>query len=325
MWGWVAGRPRHCLKIGPRGASWAHVSRDWRGRTRVRSSALSLLPGLVRPSPVEPNLSDTASLQKQLRSLVGQSPELKLGHRLIARDIPRPIVLLLPDLSVRAVLLHLDQLPTRREEREAVIRWKVGQEQLFPLTGMKVVSSVLPSRRQGSKSSSSVLAVAIQETVLAQYESLCDDLHLIPLDIDTVSFRLFNLWLCTMENGRLPDEDFAWVNLADGGLTILIFHQSSLAFLRTKLHAVTNAAEVQKTVTECIASIQACRQQYPSLAVKRLVLVTEESSPGLRDTMEEQAGLVVEEWDCSHQTAASWKERFGAPHRATLPAVAGLV
>lgn len=325
MWGWAANRPRHCLKIGPYGISWAQMRRDWKGRPHVRSSAASLPAGLVRPSPVELNLMDTAALQKRLQSLVGQTPELKLGSRPIVRGIPRPVVLLLPDLSVRAVLLHFDQLPARREEREALIRWKLGQEQLFPLTGMKVVSTMLPNGALERTDSVSVLAVAVQETILAQYESLCDDLYLVPLEVDTVSFRLFNLWLCTAANGSLPAEDFAWVNIADGGLTVLIFQQGALAFLRTKLHVVTNAVDMHKTAAECAASIQACRQRHPSLAVKRLVLVTEESSPGLREVMEEQAGLVIEEWDWSHKSAARWRQRFGSPHRTTLPAVAGLV
>lgn len=325
MWEWAAGRPRHCLTIGSSGISWAQVRRDWRGRPHVRSSAASLPAGLVRPSPVELNLTDTAALQKRVQSLVGQTPGLKLGGHPIVRDIPRPVVLLLPDLSVRTVLLQFDRLPARREEREALIRWKLGQEQLFPLTGMKVVSNMLPSEALEKTGSVSVLAVAVQEAILAQYESLCDDLHLVPLEVDTVSVRLFNLWLCTAANGGLPAEDFAWVNVADGGLTVLIFQQGALAFLRTKRHAVTNAADMHKTVAECTASIQACRQRRPSLAVKRVVLVTEESNQGLRDAMEEQAGLVVEEWDWSHKSAACWRQRFGSPQRAMLPAVAGLV
>ncbi len=325
MWGWAASRPRHCLKIGPRGVSWAQMRRDWKGRPHVRSSALSLPPGLVRPSPVESNLTDPTALQKRLESLVGRTPDLKMGGHLIARNIPRPITLLLPDLSVRTALLHLDQLPRRREEREALIRWKLGQEQLFPLTGMKVVSSLLPSGTLENTGSFSVLAVAVQETILAQYESLCDDLHLVALEIDTVSSRLFNLWLRTTKYARLPTDDFAWVHLADGGLTMLIFQAGSLVFLRTKLQAVTNAIDMQKTVAECVASIQACRQRHPTLAVTRLLLVTEDSSPGLRDMMQEQAGVAVEEWDWNHGAAARWARRFGSPHRTTLQAVAGLV
>lgn len=325
MWGWASSRPRHCLKIGPQGVSWAHLRRDWRGRPQVRSSAAPLPSGLVRPSPVELNLTDQAAVRKRLEPLIGPAPELKLGGRFIARDIPRPIILLLPDLSVRTVLLHLDQLPARREEREALIRWKLGQEQLFPLTGMKVVSSLLPGREPDRAGALSVLAVAVQESILSEYESLCDDLHLVPVEVDTVSARLFNLWVCTAGDGTLPHEDFAWVNLADGALTILIFQQGSLAFLRTKMQGMTSAIDPTKTVAECVASIHACRERHPALAVKRVVLVTEEPTSGLCELMEGQGEFLVEEWDCDQKAAARWKQRYGFPHRATLSAVAGLV
>ena len=102
--------------------------------------------------------------------------------------------MLLPDTAVRATILHLEQLPVRREERDALIRWRLGQEQLFPLSGAKVLSQVFHDRSEGKRPAYTVLTVAVQESVLKQYESLCESVGLIPQEVGITSLRIFDLW-----------------------------------------------------------------------------------------------------------------------------------
>jgi hypothetical protein len=142
---------------------------------------MSPLPdGLVKPSPVEDNLSDMSVLEGRIRGLAGSGFESRRQGRSGGSDFPRRITLLLPDAAVRTVVLQLDQLPADREEREALIRWRLGQEQLFSLTGARLVWQVFPGQLGHRGRAHIVLAVAIQESVLRQYESLCELAGLIP-------------------------------------------------------------------------------------------------------------------------------------------------
>src|SRR5438876_8148637 len=103
------GPPRYSLKLGPRQAAWAVRSTDWRGQTRVRSIVADQPSGLLRPSPVEPNISDGEALKAHLRALIGIP---------VGRQAPSwPIALVLADLCVRTVLLHVDTVPSRSSER----------------------------------------------------------------------------------------------------------------------------------------------------------------------------------------------------------------
>lgn len=334
MWPWMAGRPRHCLRIGARGLVWAEARRDWNGRTRHRCAVTELAPGLIRVSPVDANITDVPALEARLRGLIGPERQLRLAGRTLVRQIPLPIALVLPDLSARAVVFQLNQLPARTEEREALIRWRVGQEQLVPLAEAKVVSQVL-SHGRPAKGPHTILAVVIREAVLAQYEAVCESAGLIPLEVDIVSFRLFNLWASATGWSRAPSGDLMWLNLADGGLTLFLFHDGRLAFLRTKLHGASGSFEdgskagpekqSRKVIDECLASIQACREHHPRLALKRLVLAADDPDPELPDMLAQELDLTVQPLNWSQIQRAGWKLAGKATDTVAMPAIAGVM
>jgi hypothetical protein len=71
----TVGLPRCSLRLGSQHAVWAELSRDWtkdgRGRARCRYRLLKLPQGLLKPSPIEPNISEPETLIAQLRDLIG--------------------------------------------------------------------------------------------------------------------------------------------------------------------------------------------------------------------------------------------------------------
>src|SRR5438309_9713857 len=105
------------LKLGPSHAAFVDVSRTWWGRSRRRHRQVNLPPGLIRPSPVEPNIADAGALENQLRTLLGNTRRKSVGRR--------PMVLVLPDVCVRATLLALDVIPGRASELERLLRWRL--------------------------------------------------------------------------------------------------------------------------------------------------------------------------------------------------------
>ena len=116
MWGFAASRPRHCLKIGVQALAWGEAIRTWRGRYRYRCTLSPTPAGAIKLSPMDLNLTDLPAVENRLRSLAGPRRDIRFAGRVWLSSVPCPIVLLLPDLSVRATVLQLEQLPAQAEE-----------------------------------------------------------------------------------------------------------------------------------------------------------------------------------------------------------------
>ena len=330
MWEWTGKNPQRCLKLGVDTAAWAETELNWRGRRRYRCVMSPLQDGLVKPSPAEENLSDMSVLEARIRALSGSGFESRQQGQSVLSNFPRRITLLLPDAAVRTVVLQLDQLPVDREEREALIRWRLGQEQLFSLTGAKLVWQVFPGVSGHKGRPHTVLAVAIQESVLQQYESLCESAGLIPQEVGITSLRLYNLW--KKVGGRLSRRkaDFLWATVADRALTTMVFQQGRLLFYRCKLlgtevatHGVS-ADPLGKVIEECGASLELCQQRYPELAVTHAVLCGDGDGAALESQVEARLGLAVEHMDWGVIDALGLAARGSQQGIASLAAMAGI-
>ncbi len=333
MWGLTTSRPRHCLKIGAQSLAWGEAVRTWRGRYRYRCAISPTPDGAIKLSPMDLNLTDLSAVESRLRSLAGPSRDIRFAGHIWLSDVPRPIVLLLPDLSVRATLLQLEQLPAQAEEQEALIRWRLGQEQLLPLTGAKIVWQGFPSHGVGEERSHVVLAVAIQETILKQYESLCESVGLLPQEVGVTSFRLFNLWLKAAGGRKRLGRDFLWVSVSDGGLTCFVMQEGRLAFVRTKrLSAEGLQGEeglggdlADNIVEECSASLRACREHHPDLNVTEIVFAGDRPFPTIEQMLNRELGLPTERLDWEAIERVGWTSDGGNTSWATLSVVAGVM
>ena len=333
MWGLTTSRPRHCLKIGAQSLAWGEAVRTWRGRYRYRC-AVSLAPaGAIKLSPMDLNLTDMPAIESRLRLLAGPRRDIRFAGHVWLSDVPRPIVLLLPDLSVRATLLQLEQLPAQAEEQEALIRWRLGQEQLLPLTGAKIAWQSFPSHGVGDERSHIVLAVAIQETILKQYESLCESVGLLPQEVGVTSFRLFNLWLKAAGGRKRLGRDFLWVSVSDGGLTCFVMQEGRLVFVRTKLLSVESLPGdedpgrdlADNIVEECAASLRACREYHPGLNVSEIVFAGDSPFPTIEQALNREFGFSIERLDWKAIERVGWTPDGGNTSWATLPVVAGVM
>ena len=260
------GPPRRSLKLGPRQATWAELSKDWRGRPHVRYRVVDLPQGLLMPSPVEPNVTDVDALKAHLRVLIGlpegQSPS------------QRPIVLVLPDLCVRTMLLKLDTLPSRPSERDALIRWRLEKEAAFPVAGARVVSQVSGPQ--------TVLVTMTGEPVLRQYETVCDELGLAPVRVETTSFALEPLVRASSHG----DEPTGCVNLLDDGFTLVIRHAGHPVFVRTKIQS-------PQVLEDLAASLALYEDSHPGAPLRCLSLVGEGPESDLAPVFSKELGLEV--------------------------------
>jgi Tfp pilus assembly PilM family ATPase len=279
------------------------------------------------------NFADMPAIANCLRSLAGTNRDIRLAGRTSLSDLPRPIVLLLPDLSMRATVLQLEQLPAQVEEQEALIRWRLGQEQLLPLAGAKIAWQRFPSFRAGIERSRIVLVVAIQEAILKQYESLCESVGLLPQEVDMTSFRLFNLWLKAAGGRKRLDRDLLWISVSDGGLTCFVMQEGRLVFVRTKSLRAEGIQEdeavggdlVDCIVEECASSLRACREHHPGLNVTEIVLAGDSPLQNLEQALNKELGLPIERLDWEAVESVGWKHDGGNTSWATLPVVAGVM
>ena len=333
MWGLTTSRPRHCLKIGAQALVWGEAVRTWRGRYRYRCVLSPTPTGAIKLSPMDLNLTDMFAVESRLRSLAGPSRDLQFAGRAWLSDVPRPIVLLLSDLSVRATVLQLEQLPAQAEEQEALIRWRLGQEQLLPLAGAKIVWQGFPSQGAGDERSHAVLVVAIQEAILKQYEFLCESVGLLPQEVGVTSFRLFNLWLKAAGGRKRLGRDLLWVSVSDGGLTCFIMQEGRLVFVRTKLLSGESLQGeedldgdlVDNIVEECAVSLRACLEHHPGLNVTEIVLAGDSPFPTLEQALNSELGLSTERLDWEAVEGLGWTHDGGSTSWATLPVVAGVI
>ena len=333
MWGLTTSHPRHCLKIGAQALAWGEAIRTWRGRYRYRCVLSPTPTGAVKLSPMDLNLTDMSAVESRLRSLAGPSQDIRFAGREWLSDVPRPIVLLLSDLSVRATVLQLEHLPAQAEEQEALIRWRLGQEQLLPLAGAKIVWQGIPSQGAEIERSHAILVVAIQEAILKQYESLCESVGLLPQEVDVTSFRLFNLWLKAVGGRKRLSRDLLWVSVSDGGLTCFVMQEGRLVFVRTKLlsgESIQGEEDldgdlVDNIVEECAVSLRACLEHHPGLNVTEIALASDSPFPTLEQALNKELGLSTKRLDWGAVEGLGWTHDGGSTSWATLPVVAGVM
>jgi type IV pilus assembly protein PilM len=129
------------------------------GRLVEIASARELAPGTVVPDLIEPNLRDGAAVRQAIESALGS-----VGHR------SRDVIAILPDTSARVVLLDFETLPSKREEAEAVVRFRLKKSLPFDPASARI-SYHAQSTGKGVRA----VAAVVLNTVLEEYESAFRD------------------------------------------------------------------------------------------------------------------------------------------------------
>ncbi|HEU4683875.1 MAG TPA: hypothetical protein VFS39_05170 [Nitrospira sp.] len=330
MLGFGDSRPRYCVKFGSHALAWGERCLNWRGRRRYRCVVSPLPAGAAKLSPIEPNVVDPVVLEERLRTLAGPGPALRVGSHVLLPELPRSVTVLIPDLSARMTVLALDHVPSQRQELEALIRWKLGQEQQLPLAGMKLAWQVFPPAH-GEPGTSVIFVAAVQQGIVAQYESLCESVGLSPRAVTVTTAELFNLWLRAAGGRRRLARDLACLTVLDDALTCVIFHHGRPVFVRTKFlsadgqDTIGERANEEKILREIAASFLACQERHPDVAVKEIVLMTEEGSRRLEDRLAHEWSATVDRLAWEHVRALGWTPSGGNTSSAVLPVVAAMV
>lgn len=129
------------------------------GRMVEIAAARELAPGTVVPDLMESNLRDGSAIRKAIAAALSS-----VGGR------SRDVIAILPDTSVRVVLLDFETLPSNREEAEAVVRFRLKKSLPFDPAEARI-SYHAQTAGKGVRA----VAAVVLNTVLQEYESAFRD------------------------------------------------------------------------------------------------------------------------------------------------------
>ena len=129
------------------------------GRMVEMCSAQELAPGMVVPDLMESNLRDGSAIRKAIEGTLG-------GISGRSRDV----IAILPDTAVRVVLLDFETLPSKPEEAEAVVRFRLKKSLPFNLDDARV-----SYHAQAGGTGLRAMAAVVLNSVLQEYESAFRD------------------------------------------------------------------------------------------------------------------------------------------------------
>jgi type IV pilus assembly protein PilM len=159
--------PALVCEIGPHGVA---AARGASRRVSLEAHAFEVLPeGAVTPSPVEPNISDTAAVRAALDRVLARVD----GHEAEA-------ALVIPDQVVRIFLLQFDTFPRRADEAIPLLRWRLKKSVPFDVDDTVVsymLQDIEPTAPQPGKEASGgvhVLAAVARQRIVRQYEELLE-------------------------------------------------------------------------------------------------------------------------------------------------------
>jgi type IV pilus assembly protein PilM len=152
-------RPRVACEIAPQGVVAARSELATAPLAAVAKA--SLAEGAVAPGLRPGNVVDRVALIAAIRSVLEQI-EAKPNSR------EADLTLVIPDAAVRVLLLDFDSLPGRLAEALPIVKFRLKKLLPFDADDAMVSYQVMSS----SKSVVRVLAVAIPQDVLAEYESV---------------------------------------------------------------------------------------------------------------------------------------------------------
>ena len=236
-------RPRLGLSFRAHSLDLVELRRPWRrAPTVTRLSTRPLPAGLLTPVAAEPNTGDPAALAKELHALLHG-----VSNRTVAIDLPIACCTL--------ALFHFETFPAPRAEQEALLRWRLRQDEHLAAGDLTLRWQVAPLSG-ASSTAVSVLLVAIRQSILDQYHRVCEDADLIP-----VSMGFSTLHLLTLARMTLPEvhEDVCVAHRTAESLIVLAFRQGRPLCLRVKPMRRTSL----DLKTELIQTLQYFRHTYP--------------------------------------------------------------
>lgn len=250
------------------------------GRSVEVSSARELAPGTVVPDLMESNLRDRSAVRQAIESTLGS-----VGGR------TREVIAILPDTAVRVVLLDFEALPSKRDEAEAVVRFRLKKSLPFDLADARI-----SYHAQTAGSGVRVVAAVVLNSVLEEYESAFRDAGYNPGMV--MPSMLAALGAADAERPTLV------VKVDARTISIAILDQEQLLLFRTLENMRGVAITGDQLAEEVYPSVVFFQDTY-NLNIARVYVAGLPESGGAAPALKAQSGAQVEELVTSSQIGSS--------------------
>ncbi len=183
--------------------------------------------GMVTAGYASPNIIDTKGLAQTLHACLPDS----------SRSVRR-CALSLPDSVFRVQVLDFDQLPSKHEERERLIRWRIEKTAAFDLTETVLRYQELPKKGKGF----ALLVCVAKQAVIAQYETVLQEAGFEPWSIGISSFHILNFYYPLLAK---KSSVFALTHLTEESFTTIIDEGGRTQYFRYKELKRGNPVEIR--------------------------------------------------------------------------------
>jgi type IV pilus assembly protein PilM len=250
------------------------------GRVVEIASARELAPGTVMPDLMEANLRDGAAVRQAIESALGS-----VGAR------GRDVIAILPDTAVRVVLLDFETLPAKRDEAEAVVRFRLKKSLPFDPADARV-----SYHAQTSSKGVRAVAAVVLNTVLEEYESAFRDSGYNPGMV--MPSMLAALGAADAERPTLV------VKVDARTISIAILEQEQLLLFRTleNMRGVTITGD--QLAEEVYPSVVFFQDTY-NLNIERVYVAGLPETDGAASALKNQSGALVEDLITASQIGSS--------------------
>ncbi len=206
-------RPRVGISVSASALSLVALRRPWFRRPIVKQVVERSLPsGLLKVSATEPHITDLDAFVQELRALTEGLSE-------------RTVALSVPNRAMHMGVFAFDRFPDAPEERAGLIKWRFREDLNLTIGDARVMLRVFPT---GTRTQ--VLAVAVRQTILDQYEDVCGRAGLIPVSMGFSHLQLIGLYRRLMKGTRR----LCVMHWTGDEFMLLLFDQGQPVFLRTK-------------------------------------------------------------------------------------------
>lgn len=223
-------------------------------------------PGVIVPEPFETNIRDIPRFRESVRSIVGSVRS-------------RPVALVLPDASGRLGVLDLEAWPDRPAHADMLVIWRLEEEWGIAPSEYRISYRVFGGRTQEGRSRQGprVLAAAVHEPVVGQYEDVLLEAGLMPVSVTLASCAVLENAERWHGERYAVDSAFASLHLAHETVALIVMHAGMPACARICAFGRHDSgpawlSDVQTTVEYC--------DEYAPEAMSNLRLVMASSEDG---------------------------------------------
>lgn len=194
------------------------VSLGRRSKGKGAGVVVQALPaGVVTPALNSTNIADTDKLDEVVRQVLSRLP-----------GTPTRIALAVPDCAAKVSFMTFEQIPSRADELEQLVRWQAKKTAPFRIEDAQVAyAGGIPIETGGQE----FVVSLMRRDIVQEYETTCTRAGAHAGIVDLSSFSLINAILA---GGVSHGGDWLLVHLASGYSSIAVVRQGALVLFRSR-------------------------------------------------------------------------------------------